>query len=45
MLEEAVIRDSLQAVLGDEVDHTRDPFGEVIFYKLQCRQLAACSEK
>lgn len=45
MLKEAVIRDSLQAVVGDKVDHTRDPLGEVFFYNLQCRQLAVCPGK
>lgn len=45
MLEEAMVRDRFQAVLGYEVDHTCDPLGKIFFYKLQSRQLAACFGK
>lgn len=34
MLEEAMVRDGFEAILGDKIDHAGDTLGEILFYKL-----------
>ena len=40
-----MVRDRFQAVLRYEVDHAGDSLGEILFWVLQKRQLAACFEE